>query len=39
VVRPINQGPVYVALLGLADLSGDNRLLVSTVAFRNEPYQ
>jgi hypothetical protein len=39
VVRLIYQWPVYVSLLGLADMSGDKRMLVSTVAFRNEPYQ
>ena len=33
------QWPVYVSLLGL-NLSdnGNNRLLMATVAFRNEPY-
>lgn len=40
VVRLMYQWPVYVSLLGLnlAD-NGSNRLLMSTVAFRNEPYQ
>ncbi len=35
------QWPVYVSLLGLnlSDLSGGKRLLMSTVAFRNEPYK
>jgi hypothetical protein len=35
------QWPVYVSLLGLnlSDMSGGKRLLMSTVAFRNEPYQ
>ena len=39
VVRLMYQWPVYVSLLGLnlAD-NGSNRLLMSTVAFRNEPY-
>ena len=39
VVRLMYQWPVYVSLLGL-NLSdnGNNRLLMSTVAFRNEPY-
>jgi Flp pilus assembly protein TadG len=41
VVRLMYQWPVYVSLLGLnlADLSGGKRLLMSTVAFRNEPYK
>lgn len=41
VVRLMYQWPVYVSLLGLnlSDLSGSKRLLVSTIAFRNEPYQ
>jgi Flp pilus assembly protein TadG len=41
VVRLMYQWPVYVSLLGLnlADTSGSKRLLMSTVAFRNEPYQ
>jgi Flp pilus assembly protein TadG len=41
VVRLMYQWPVYVSLLGLnlSDLSGGKRLLMSTVAFRNEPYQ
>jgi Flp pilus assembly protein TadG len=41
VVRLMYQWPVYVSLLGLnlSDVSGGKRLLVSTVAFRNEPYQ
>ncbi len=40
VVRLMYQWPVYVSLLGLnlADVTGGKRLLVSTVAFRNEPY-
>jgi Flp pilus assembly protein TadG len=41
VVRLIYPWPVYVSLMGLnlADMAGGKRLLVSTVAFRNEPYQ
>jgi Flp pilus assembly protein TadG len=41
VVRLMYQWPVYVSLLGLnlADMAGGKRLLVSTLAFRNEPYQ
>jgi Flp pilus assembly protein TadG len=40
VVRLMYQWPVYVSLLGLnlSDLSGSKRLLISTVAFRNEPF-
>jgi Flp pilus assembly protein TadG len=40
VVRLMYQWPVYVSLLGLnlGDMAGGKRLLVSTVAFRNEPY-
>ena len=40
VVRLMYQWPVYVSLLGLnlADLNGGKRLLISTVAFRNEPF-
>ena len=34
------QWPIYVSLLGnnLSNLSGNNRLLVATAVFRNEPY-
>ena len=41
VVRLLYQWPVYVSLLGLdfSDMSGGNRLIMATVAFRNEPYQ
>lgn len=42
VVRLLYQWPVYVSLLGLnglSNMSANNRLLISTVAFRNEPYQ
>jgi Flp pilus assembly protein TadG len=40
VVRLMYQWPVYISLLGLnlADSAGSKRLLISTVAFRNEPY-
>jgi Flp pilus assembly protein TadG len=40
VVRLMYQWPVYVSLLGLnlSDSAGNKRLLMSTVAFRNEPY-
>jgi Flp pilus assembly protein TadG len=41
VVRLLYQWPVYLSLLefDLSDMSGGKRLLVSTVAFRNEPYK
>jgi Flp pilus assembly protein TadG len=41
VVRLMYQFPVYVSLLGLnlADMAGGKRLLMSTSAFRNEPFQ
>jgi Flp pilus assembly protein TadG len=41
VVRLIYLWPVYVPLLGLdlADMPGNKRLVMATVAFRNEPYQ
>jgi Flp pilus assembly protein TadG len=41
VMRLMYQWPVFVSLLGLnglSNMSGNNRLLVSTVAFRNEPF-
>jgi len=39
VVRLMYQWPVYVSLLGLnLQDNGSNRLLMSTIAFRNEPY-
>jgi Flp pilus assembly protein TadG len=38
VVRLLYQWPISVKLLGLADTTGNKRLLISTVAFRNEPY-
>ena len=39
-VRLMYQWPVFASLLGLnlSDMSGNKRLLLSTVAFRNEPY-
>jgi Flp pilus assembly protein TadG len=41
VVRLVYQWPILVPLLGinLADMTGNKRLLMATVAFRNEPYQ
>lgn len=40
VVRLVYQWPVYVSLLGLnlSNATTGNRILMSTVAFRNEPY-
>ncbi len=41
VMRLMYKWPVYVSLLGLnglSNMSASNRLLISTVAFRNEPY-
>ena len=41
VVRLMYQWPTYVKLLGfnLSDMAGNNRLLMATASFRNEPYQ
>lgn len=41
VVRLMYEWPVFASVLNfnLADLSGSNRLLIATAAFRNEPYQ
>lgn len=41
VVRLMYQLPTYVSLLGLnlSNMAGGNRLVMSTVAFRNEMYQ
>jgi Flp pilus assembly protein TadG len=42
VVRLMYKWPVYVSLLGLnglSNMSANNRLLISTAAFRNEPYK
>jgi Flp pilus assembly protein TadG len=41
VVRLIYQWPVYASLLGfnLSNTGSNKRLLISTAAFRNEPYQ
>jgi Flp pilus assembly protein TadG len=40
VVRLIYQWPITISLLGLnlSNMSGGNRLLVATAAFKNEPY-
>jgi len=40
-VRLMYEWPVHVSLVGLtlANMSGGRRLLMSTVAFRNEPYK
>jgi Flp pilus assembly protein TadG len=39
VVRLVYQWPVFVSMLGLSNMSGSNRLMIATAAFRNEPYQ
>jgi hypothetical protein len=39
VVRLVYQWPVFVSMLGLSNMSGSNRLMIATSAFRNEPYQ
>jgi Flp pilus assembly protein TadG len=40
VVRLFYQWPINISLMGLnlANMSGNNRLVVATAAFRNEPY-
>jgi hypothetical protein len=40
VVRLFYQWPITISLLGLnlSNMSGGNRLLVATAAFKNEPY-
>jgi len=39
VVRLVYQWPVVVSLLGLSNMANNNRLMMATAAFRNEPYQ
>jgi Flp pilus assembly protein TadG len=39
VVRLVYQWPIMVSMLGLSNMSGNNRLMMATAAFRNEPYQ
>jgi Flp pilus assembly protein TadG len=41
VVKLMYQWPTYASLLGfnLGNMAGNNRLLMATAAFRNEPYQ
>ena len=39
VVRLMYPLSVYVKLLGLGNMAGDQRLLVATAVFRNEPYE
>lgn len=39
VVRMLYEWPVFIPDLHLATLSGGNRLLMATAAFRNEPYK
>ncbi|MPZ55789.1 MAG: pilus assembly protein [Rhizobiales bacterium] len=38
VVRLIYQWPIAVAMLGLSNMAGNNRLMMATAAFRNEPF-
>jgi hypothetical protein len=33
------QWPMFVSMLGLSNMSNNNRLMIATAAFRNEPYQ
>jgi Flp pilus assembly protein TadG len=39
VVRLVYQWPVFVSLLGLSNMANNNRLMMATAAFRNEPFQ
>jgi Flp pilus assembly protein TadG len=39
VVRLVYQWPVLVSLVGLSNMADNNRLMMATAAFRNEPYQ
>ena len=39
VARLIYQWPTYVSLLGLSNMANNNRLMMATAVFRNEPYQ
>ena len=39
VVRLVYQWPTYVAMLGLSNMAGNNRLMMATAAFRNEPFK
>jgi Flp pilus assembly protein TadG len=39
VVRLVYQWPVFVSMLGLSNMANNNRLMMATAAFRNEPYQ
>ena len=39
VVRLVYQWPVFVSMLGLSNMADNNRLMIATAAFRNEPYQ
>jgi Flp pilus assembly protein TadG len=38
-VRLVYQWPVFVSMLGLSNMANNNRLMMATAAFRNEPYQ
>jgi Flp pilus assembly protein TadG len=39
VVRLAYQWPVFVSMIGLSNMANNNRLMMATAAFRNEPYQ
>ena len=39
VVRLVYQWPMFVSMLGLSNMADNNRLMMATAAFRNEPYQ
>ena len=39
VVRLVYQWPIFVSLIGLSNMADNNRLMMATAAFRNEPYQ
>jgi len=39
IVRLVYQWPTYVSLLGLSNMANNNRLMMATAVFRNEPYK
>jgi Flp pilus assembly protein TadG len=39
VARLVYQWPTYVSMLGLSNMAGNNRLMMATAVFRNEPYK
>lgn len=39
VVRLVYQWPIVVSMLGLSNMADNNRLMMATAAFQNEPYQ